>query len=131
MGAVRIEVLTRTPTEFFHCTHCEVAFHEIGLGQRFRAEQRAAALPADVQAEFDALAAWIASLVDRFGQRIEVDLVDVASIEGFVKAVRHRIWRYPAIIVDGEVLYRPERRHDGLDQAHALEAIGERIGHLE
>jgi hypothetical protein len=128
MGAVRIEVLTRTPTEFFHCTHCEVAFHQVGIGKRFRAEQRAAALPADVQAEFDVLASWIADLVERFGQQIQVELVDVASIEGFIKAVRHRLWRYPTIIVDGEVLYRSERRRDGPVQARALEAVGERIG---
>jgi hypothetical protein len=127
VGAVRVEVLTRAPTEFFHCTHCELAFHQVGLGPRFRAEQRATALPADLRAEFDALVTWIADLVERFGQRIQVDLVDVASIEGFVKAVRYRAWRYPAIIVDGEILYQSERRRDATSEALALEAVSERI----
>ncbi len=104
MAEVRIEILTRAPTEFFHCPHCEVAFHHLGLGQAFRAEQRAAALPADVCAEYARLSDWIGELVQRYGERLRIELIDVASLRGFFTALRYRAWRYPTIILDGKVI---------------------------
>ena len=50
MESLQIEVLTYAPTEFFHCLHCEVVFQSVGLGQKVRREQRAAAFPPDLLA---------------------------------------------------------------------------------
>jgi hypothetical protein len=137
MGPLRIEVLTRAPTEFFHCQHCEVAFQQVGIGKRFRADQRAAALPPELQEEYAYLGEWIADLARRYGDRIQIDVVDVASIEGFIKALRYRAWRYPFITVDGEVVYRPgqskEKNHrpdndeGGLDLGKVTERIERRL----
>lgn len=98
---VRLEILAYAPTEFFHCQHCEVVWNQIGLGQRFRAEQRRSEqLPPDLQAEYHAISDWVLDTAERFGARLEVRLVDAASIEGFWKALRHRLRRFPAFIVD-------------------------------
>lgn len=119
MAPLRIEILARAPTEFFHCPHCELAFHQLGLGARFRADQRAAALPPDVLAELGELVAWIQTLVDRHGRQVQVSVVDVASIEGFLKALRYRAWRYPTIVANGEVIYQPGQTADGEMPAQA------------
>lgn len=130
MARHRIEVLTRAPTEFFHCTHCEVAFREVGIGREFRADQRKAALPRDLQEEFALLSDQIVDLVRRHGDRVQIDVVDVASIEGFFKALRRRASSYPTIVLDGDVIYRPGpptgtgRRHDeGEERGRLVEAF--------
>ena len=101
MKPVAIEVITYAPTAFYHCQHCELAFREVGLGERVRREAVANALPDDLARDFQALSDWIHGLLDTFGSRIRVRVVDAASIEGFVKSVRHRVGRYPAVIIDG------------------------------
>jgi hypothetical protein len=101
MARVEVEILTYAPTEFFHCQHCEVVWDSVGFGQRIRAEQRSAALPADLQAEFTAIADWAGAAHERYGDRLQIKVVDVASIEGVIKALKHRTRRFPAFIVDG------------------------------
>jgi hypothetical protein len=98
---MRLEILTYVPTEFYHCQHCEVVWEQVGLGQHIRAEQRGAGLPADLQAEYEAISEWVGRAHQRYGDRLEVKLVDVASIEGVFKAIRHRARRFPAFVVGG------------------------------
>jgi hypothetical protein len=112
MGPVRVEILTYAPTEFYHCQHCEVVWDSVGFGKHIRADQRSAALPPDLQAEFAAIADWVASAHARYGDRLEVKVVDVASLEGLIESVRHRTRRFPAFVVDGRervVGFDPER----------------------
>jgi hypothetical protein len=97
---VQVEILTYAPTEFYHCQHCEVVWDSVGFGKRIRAEQRSAALPPDLQAEFTAIADWVASAHARYGDRLQVKVVDVASVEGVIKSIRHRTRRFPAFVVD-------------------------------
>ena len=109
---MKLEVLTYAPTEFYHCQHCEVVWDSVGFGKHIRADQRRDALPPDLQAEYGAIADWVASAHARFGDRLRVSVVDVASVEGLVKSLRHRARRFPAFIVDGRervVGFDPER----------------------
>ncbi len=103
-SVVAVRVITYAPTAFAHCQHCEVAFGEIGLGERIRREAVASALPEDLALEFARVSDWVRRLVDHYGPRVHVELVDAASIEGFVRSLRHRIWRHPAIVVDGHAV---------------------------
>ena len=112
MGFVQVEILTYAPTEFYHCQHCEVVWDSVGFGKHIRAEQRSAALPPDLQAEFTAIADWVSSAHARYGDRLEVKVVDVAWLEGLIKSVRRRTRRFPAFVVDGRervVGFDPER----------------------
>ena len=52
-----VEVITYAPTEFFHCTHCEVVFQQVGVGQKIHAEQREANLPEDLKTDFARISA--------------------------------------------------------------------------
>lgn len=101
MKPLTVEVITYAPTVFSHCQHCEVAFQEMGIGERLRRAEAAQALPDDLARDFQAWSDWIHRLLERYGPRVRVKVVDAASIEGVIESVRHRVGRYPAVIVDG------------------------------
>jgi hypothetical protein len=101
---VTVQVITYAPTVFSHCQHCEVAFGEVGLGERIRREEAASALPPDLALDFARLSDWVRLIVDRHGPRIHVEVIDAASVEGMLASVRRRLWRHPAVVVDGQVV---------------------------
>jgi hypothetical protein len=99
MKPVSVEIITYAPTVFTHCQHCELAFGEVGIGERLRRQEAAEALPDDLAGDFQALSDWVHALLERHGRRVRVKVLDAASVEGFVSSVRHRVGRYPAVIV--------------------------------
>jgi hypothetical protein len=114
----RIEVLAYAPTAFYHCQHCELTFREMGIGERVHREQARESLPADLLEEFHALSEWIRGVYERHEDRVRVKVVDVASIEGFLKSIKHRAHRFPTIVIDGKKYVRPDldRLTDDVDQ---------------
>ena len=64
-------------------------------------EQLQSALPDDLAEEWHALSEWVLGLAQRYGSRVMVRLVDVASMEGFFKSLFRRFSRYPAFVVNG------------------------------
>jgi hypothetical protein len=115
-----IEILAYAPTEFYHCQHCEIVWGHIGLGERLHREQRATALPADLQAEYAAISDWVARAFDRYGDKLTVRVVDAASIEGLIKSIRYRVRRFPAFITGGI-------RIVGFDAARIESAVAEQL----
>ncbi len=119
VSRVRVEVLAYAPTEFYHCQHCGVVWDQVGLGRHIRADQRGSGLPPDLQAEYDAITDWLVSARQRYGEQLQVSLVDVASAEGVLKAIRHRTRRYPSFIVNGReriVGFDPAKLDTALDR---------------
>ena len=98
--AVTVQVITYAPTVFTHCQHCEIAFGEVGIGERLRRDEAASALPPDLALDFARLSDWIRRIVDEHGARVHVEVVDAASVEGLLISLRHRLWRHPAVLVD-------------------------------
>jgi hypothetical protein len=105
MRAVEVEVITYAPTVFAHCQHCELTFGHVGLGERFRRDQASESLPEELRREYSEVSSWVHDLRERFGPRLRIKVVDVASIQGVWKSFRHRLRRYPAVIVEGERRY--------------------------
>ncbi len=101
LAPLQVEIVTYAPTEFFHCLHCELVLRESGVGAPIHAEQRASALPPELAAEYGDVARWAAELRACYGDRISFRVVDVASLEGFAKVLRHRLRRFPAFLIDG------------------------------
>jgi hypothetical protein len=101
MKPVSVQVITYAPTVFYHCQHCELTFQEMGIGERLRRREAAEALPEDLTREYQAVSDWVHDLLRRHGRRVRIDVLDAASIRGFLASVRHRVGRYPAVIVDG------------------------------
>lgn len=118
---VKLEILAYAPTLFFQCRKCETALGQAGLARSVREEQLATGLPPDVQREYDEVSGWVRDLLARHGERVAVDLVDVASVRGFWKSLRHGIRRYPTVIVDGR------ERFSGSDLAAAESAVERRL----
>jgi hypothetical protein len=100
---ITVEIITYAPTEFFHCTHCEVVFQQVGVGQKVHAEQREANLPADLREEFRQLSTWVEDTAARHPDSIQFKIVDAASLEGVFKTLRHGLRRFPTIVIDGNV----------------------------
>ncbi len=125
MRPVTVEIIAYTPTEFFHCMHCEVVFREGGIGQKIHAEQRGASLPPALAEQYSEIGAWATELADRYGERVRFQIVDAVSLEGAFKSLRYRLGRLPAIVVDGR------DRCDGRDLDRASELIANRLGQPE
>lgn len=96
---VLLEVLARVPTDFFHCGHCERLFDVAGIGESLHSEIRAS-YPSEMLQEAECLRERLSALSQRYGARLEIRVVDVHSVEGFLKSLRYRLRRYPAFIVD-------------------------------
>ena len=118
---MRVEILAYAPTEFYHCQHCEVVWDHLGVGKPIHAEQRAAGLPPDLQAEYADISAWVADAVARYGSQLTVRVVDAASMEGLWKSLRYRARRFPAFILDGQ------ERVLGFDRARLDAALERRL----
>ncbi len=102
-SAVSVRVITYAPTAFSHCQHCEVAFGEMGLGERIRREAVANALPEDLALDFARLSDWVRAVVERHGAGVHVEVIDAASVEGVLASLRHRVFRHPAVVVEGRI----------------------------
>lgn len=99
---LKVEIITYAPTAFFHCMHCEVAFHEMDLTHPIHQEQIEESLPAELSKDFQAISDLVTQVCERYPDRMSVRVVDVASVEGLLKSLRYGIVRYPAILVDGK-----------------------------
>ncbi len=95
-----VEIIAYAPTAFYHCTHCEVAWREMGATNRIHEEQIESSLPADLIQEYQAVSDWVQSIFRIHCDRIVVKVIDAASLEGFYKALKYNARRYPAIIID-------------------------------
>jgi hypothetical protein len=101
MNPVMVEVVAYAPTGFYHCTHCEIIFKEQGIGDKIHAEQLQSAMPDEIMRDYAQVSRWVNTLVDRFGDKVAVKVIDAASIEGVWKAVRHGLRHYPVVVVAG------------------------------
>jgi hypothetical protein len=101
---VTVQVITYAPTVFTHCQHCEIAFGEVGLGERIRRDEAASALPPELALDYARLSELVRGIVERHGPNLHLEVLDAASIEGVIASIRRRLWRHPAVVVDGEVI---------------------------
>lgn len=111
-----VEILAYAPTGYYHCTHCEVAWREMGVTNRIHDEQVGSSLPPDLIQEYQETSNWVRQIFREYCDQIVVKVIDAASLEGFLKSLRYGVRRYPAIIVDGK-----SRFQQGAYEAAGLE----------
>jgi hypothetical protein len=92
----------------------------MGLRQKVQRELLESGLPEDLKQEFHALSEWAGTLPGRFGDRVRVRLIDAVSLEGFVRSLLGRFWRYPAFSVAG-------RRYVGSDFSRVDDLIASQL----
>ncbi len=97
-----VEIIAYAPTAFYHCTHCEVAWREMGASNRIHEEQIESSLPEDIAREYGAVSDWVKEIFNKYCDRVVMKVVDAASIEGVYKSLRYNARRYPAVIVGRE-----------------------------
>lgn len=95
-----VEIITYAPTAFYQCTHCEVAWREMGKSNRVREEQLESSLPEDLAREYGEISAWVKEMFRVYCDQLVVKVIDAASLEGVYKSLRYHARRYPAVIVN-------------------------------
>jgi len=101
MNPLKIEILTYAPTEYYHCNHCETVWNQTNIGKNYHQDQISNGLPEDMFMEYTNLSGWILKLSGTYSDHIVIKVINVASMEGMLKSLWHRVRRYPAIIVGG------------------------------
>lgn len=96
-----VEIIAYAPTAYYHCTHCEVAWREMGADNRIHEEQVESSLPEDLMREYQTVSDWVKELFRVHCDAVLLKVIDAASIEGVYKSLRYNARRYPAVIVDG------------------------------
>lgn len=92
----------------------------MGIRQKVQREMAETGLPEDLKQEFHDLSEWAHTLPTKFDNRIQLRLIDAASIEGFFKSLVRRFRRYPAFTVEGS-------RYVGSDFSRVDALITERL----
>ena len=115
-----VEIIAYAPTAYYHCTHCEVAWREMGATNRIHEEQMLSSLPEDLVKEYKTVSNWVREMFRVHCDNILLKVIDAASIEGFYKSLKYNARHYPAVIVDGK------SRFIG---SQMLPAAGEEIAH--
>ncbi len=97
-----VEIIAYAPTAFYHCTHCEVAWREMGMDNHIHEEQTQSSLPSDLAQDYQRISDWVREIFRVHCDQVAVKVIDVASVEGFFKTLRYGVHRYPAVIIDGK-----------------------------
>ena len=96
-----VEIIAYAPTAYYHCTHCEVAWREMGATNRIHEEQMQSSLPPDLMQEYQKISDWVQEMFRVHCDAIVLKVIDAASIEGVYKSLKYKARRYPAVIVNG------------------------------
>ena len=123
MRPLTVQVIAYAPTQFFHCTHCEVLFQEAQVEgvKKFHADAMETSMPPDMMQDYRKLSDWVLDAVERYNGRVVFKIIDAASIEGLLKSVRYGVRSYPAVIVDGKA------KQTGVDFSRAESLIDQRL----
>ena len=98
-----VEIIAYAPTAFYHCTHCEIAWREIGMSDQTRKEQLQSSLPEDLTNDYLIVSQWVNDVFRRYCDQVVIKMVDAASLEGVWLSLRYGARRYPAIIIGKHV----------------------------
>jgi hypothetical protein len=117
-----VEVIAYAPTAFYHCTHCEVAFREMGKSDQVQREQLSTSLPADLMDEYLSLSNWVRDMSRTHSDRLVISVIDAASVEGVFRSLRYGTRRFPTVVVNKQM------RFSGTDAfTRAADEIGRRL----
>ncbi len=122
-----VEIIAYAPTAYYHCTHCEVAWREMGATNRIHEEQMRSSLPDDLIQEYQAVSDWVQNIFKVHCDRVVVKVIDAASLEGVYKALKYNAHRYPAVIIAGGTRFSGRQNLDAaageIDRRLAAQAV--------
>ena len=91
----------------------------MGLGRK-RDEGDLNEYPEEMKEDYLFLCTWINEVAQRYKEKIRIELIDVRTLRGFYKSIRHWIQTYPAFIVNRKEKYigRDKSQLDLILQSH-------------
>lgn len=104
MKPVYVEVIAKVLTTFGQCKRCDLVCELAGLNKEIHNGQ-VNEYPQEFKDEFLRLSDWIRELTRLYKHRILIRVIDAQSPMGILKSLRHRLWNYPAFIVEGKDKY--------------------------
>ena len=123
-----VEIIAYAPTAYYHCTHCEVAWHEMGMGNQVQEEQLQSSLPEDLIKEYQTVSDWVKEMFRVHCDAILLKVIDAASVEGFYKALRYNARRYPAVIVNQKARFLGSQMLSAASEEIARQVASQPIG---
>jgi hypothetical protein len=75
-----------------------------------------------VKEEYLFLSEWIRGLSQKYGNGILIRVTDAQSLQGFLKSIRYRAFRYPAFIIN------KRRKFTGKDKVQLESLLQEELG---
>jgi len=58
--------------------------------------------PQEWQDDYRRLTEWVYGLASRYGNRLQIKVIDPQSFEGLLKSLRYRVRRYPTFVIEGK-----------------------------
>jgi hypothetical protein len=107
-------------TTYNFCRSCRLLLDETGLDRKFH-QKDSNDYPPDMKEEFFKLSDWIQDLTRLYKHRLSIRIIDVQSLVGVYKSLRHRVRFYPTFIIEGRETYA------GWDKDHLEEIIDKHI----
>ena len=104
MKPVRIEIISLVPGLYKFCSACEFTAGQAGLNQA-RDLGDLNAYPDSLKEDYLYLSGWVREILEKYPERISIQIINAQSLQGFLKSIRHRVFRYPTFIIQGKEKY--------------------------
>ena len=103
MPPLMVEIIAYAPTQFYHCAHCEVVWKaaDVSSVEKWHDDMLETSMPAEMMQDYRNLSDWVINAAEHYGGRVVFKVVDAASLEGFVKALKYRVRKFPAVLIHG------------------------------
>ena len=128
MHPIELEIVApMLSTVDMSCRRCGLVMDSLGLTHRYRSAC-ASEYPEDWKEAVEYISAWIREITSLYRHRIRIRVIDALTPLGLWKLVRHRVFRFPAFIIDQKHTYvgwDPRKLEAVLDDRihHSIEAI--------
>ena len=86
------------------CMGCSVLFGSTDLKRKYR-DDIIDKYPDNWKESVGYLSTWISEIARLYRHRVRIHVIDAQSPLGFWKQIRHRVFRFPAFIVDRKGTY--------------------------
>jgi len=119
---VKVELYDVYPITLGHCPHYNLLSAEMyAAGSEFcELSTQAAEYPDDIIQNHSRAVEVLRFLKNTLGKinlDVELDMINLISPIGFLKSIRHGIWRRPAVVVDGRKVSEGYIDWEGLKKA--------------
>jgi hypothetical protein len=105
MNPIRLEIVApMLSTVDMSCRGCASILGSLGLRSKYH-QDCASEYPDDWKHAVDYLSKWIQEIASLYQHRIQIRVIDAQSPLGFWKQLRHRVFRFPAFIVERRKTY--------------------------